>query len=506
MRRLGEIFDRTKAAQPKVDAGASGVSEGNTALRLRAVVLSGGSNTRLWSVSRKQIPEQPVDVLRMGSLLQKAVRRSEDGTGGAAFIDESPIVVCGHAHQRTSSRQLDELGVGARFIIEPSWRDTAPALSLAAMLAAADGGDSVLVVIPADHAIGDLEAFQRAVLASVRYAERGAIVALGVQPTRADSSYGYIKQGRDVDVGAQEIERFVEKPPLNVASECAASGQYYWSSGILILRASVWLSSLQRMQPAMHAACLAAFEFGRNDSACYRPHEGLYAKVSPSSINHAVMENLGADSEVQGVVIPLNGSLCGLASWESARDTLEKNIDSNVAKGRVVLENATSCYVHSESRLVTCVGVSDLVVVETAEAVWVVDRSRVQAIRHVPSGIMEQRGPENHSNRMVQRPWGYYDLIDQGKRFQIKRVVVQAGAQLALQLHHHRAEHWTVVCGAALVTRGDETFLLSENESAYIPLGVRHRLVNPGKVALELIEVQSGAYLGDDDVVYFEEA
>ncbi len=491
--------------RPETNGYASAASEPRATLRMRAVVLSGGSGTRLWPISRKQFPKQLVDVLGAGSLLQTTVRHLEGLSGERGLIDESPIIVCGAAHHAISAQQMDELGVGARFIVEPSARNTAPALSLAAMLAAADDGDSVLVVMPADHAIGDLPAFQRAVTTAAYYAERGAIVTLGVQPTRADSGYGYIKRGADIDGVAHEIDRFVEKPSVDVAGEYIASGEYYWNSGIFILRASVWLSTLQRMQPATHVACLAAFEFGKNDGACYKPHEELFANVPSNSIDYAVMENLAADSDVLGVVVPLDSSWSDLGSWDSVWDVLEKDSNHNASKGRVLLEGATSCYVRSEGRLVTCVGVSDLVVVETADAVLVVDRSRVQDVRSVVSRINEQHGLEAESHRKVQRPWGCYDLIDKGERFQVKRIVVQAGAQLSLQLHHHRAEHWIVVCGTALVTRGDESFLLSENESTYIPLGVRHRLVNPGKVPLELIEVQSGAYLGEDDIVRFED-
>jgi mannose-1-phosphate guanylyltransferase/mannose-6-phosphate isomerase len=476
-----------------------------SALRTRAVVLAGGSGTRLWPLSRKHFPKQLVDVLGAGSLLQMTVRRLQRLADVELDIDASPIVVCGSEHRAISAQQMEQLGIGASFIIEPSGRNTAPALSLAALHALEDGGDAVLVVMPADHMIGDVAAFQRAVAAATCHAERGAIVTLGIVPTRPETGYGYIEKGDDIDGQARKIARFVEKPPLEVARSYLSSGKYFWNSGIFVMRASVWLSTLQQMQPETYSACAAAYEAGQTSASGFKPHEQLFADVPSDSIDYAVMENLTRGGEVEGVVVPLDAAWSDLGSWDSVWDALDKDANGNVASGRVLMEDTNSCYVRAESRLVTCVGVEDLVVVETADAVLVVDRSRVQDVKRIVGRIADQQGPEVDAHRKVQRPWGCYDSIDKGERFQVKHIVVEAGAQLSLQLHHHRAEHWIVVRGTALVTRGEEQFLLGENQSTYIPLGVKHRLENPGKVPLELIEVQSGAYLGEDDIVRFED-
>jgi mannose-1-phosphate guanylyltransferase/mannose-6-phosphate isomerase len=500
-----ETRERPRKAQAATQLRTTPARSPQSALRTRAVVLAGGSGTRLWPLSRKHFPKQLVDVLGAGSLLQMTVRRLQRLADVELDIDASPIVVCGSEHRAISAQQMEQLGIGARFIIEPSGRNTAPALSLAALHALEDGGDAVLVVMPADHMIGDVAAFQRAVATATRHAERGAIVTLGINPTRPETGYGYIEKGDDIDGQARKIARFVEKPPLEVARSYLTSGKYLWNSGIFVMRASVWLSTLQQMQPETYSACTAAYEAGQDSASGFKPHEQLFADVPSDSIDYAVMENLTRGGEVEGVVVPLDAAWSDLGSWDSVWDALDKDASGNVASGRVLMEDANSCYVRAESRLVTCVGVEDLVVVETADAVLVVDRSRVQDVKRIVGRIADQQGPEVDAHRKVQRPWGCYDSIDKGERFQVKHIVVEAGAQLSLQLHHHRAEHWIVVRGTALVTRGEEQFLLGENQSTYIPLGVKHRLENPGKVPLELIEVQSGAYLGEDDIVRFED-
>ena len=473
-------------------------------MRLCPVVLAGGSSTRLWPISRKHYPKQFVDGLGPRSLLQATLQRL-DGLSNNAAVNVAPIIVCGAEHRLMMTRQLDEIGIGARLVAEPSARDTAPALSLAAMLALSDGHDSVLVVMPADHLIPDRDEFQRSVLSAAHFAESGAIVMLGVQPRRADAGFGYIKLGLAVGDEAREIERFVEEPPPEVADQHVASGDYWCNSGMLVVRASVWLGALRRLQPAMHDACIAAYERGRPDGAYYLPDPHAFAAVRSNSIEHAVVKHLAQEGQVKGVAVPLGTAWSELGSWDAVWDALDKDDDGNVAKGRVIFEGATSCYARSEGRLIACLGVTNLAVIETADAVLVVNRSRAQQVKSAVGRITEQQGSEADSHRNVQRPWGCYDSIDKGPRFQVKRVIVHVGARLALQLHHHRAEHWTVVRGTALVTRGDESFLLSENESTFIPLGVQHRLENPGKVPLEIIEVQSGSYLAEDDVIRFED-
>ncbi|WP_158900922.1 mannose-1-phosphate guanylyltransferase/mannose-6-phosphate isomerase [Burkholderia sp. L27(2015)] len=477
--------------------------------RVVPVVLAGGSGTRLWPMSREHFPKQLIGVVGPDSLLQATVHRME-GFPSPWEVSCAPIIVCGDEHRFITVEQLRASGVEARIVVEPARRDTAPALTLAAALACADGEDAILVVMPADHAIGDIKALQNAISIAAGYAEMGAIATLGVPPTRADTGFGYIRLGDklhdDVDDGAHQIAGFVEKPAAELAEQYVASQMYWWNSGIFILRASTWLAVLKRMQPEMHEACLAALEHALADGPYLRPDAEQFAHSPSDSIDYAVMERLtDPDSGCQGVVVPLEAGWSDLGSWDAVWAAMDKDESGNVARGRVVFEGATSSYAHSEGRLVACVGTTNIVVVETDDAVLVADRSRVQDIKGLVARIKAQHAPEADSHRKVRRPWGFYDSIEHGERFQVKRIVVQPGARLSLQSHHHRAEHWVVVCGTALVTRGDEQFLLSENESTFIPLGVRHRLENPGKMPLEIIEVQSGSYLGEDDIIRFED-
>jgi mannose-1-phosphate guanylyltransferase/mannose-6-phosphate isomerase len=451
--------------------------------RIVPVILAGGSGTRLWPVSRENYPKQLIDVVGCDSLLQATARRM-DGFPAGWNVDAAPIVVCGEEHRFVIAEQLHENGVEARLIVEPARRDTAPALTLAASLACADGSDAILIVMPADHSIADLHALQAA------------------------------------------IGGFVEKPAEEIAAQYVAAGTYWWNSGIFIVRASVWLDTLKRLQPEMHAACELAFSGGRSEGAYFRPLVDAFLSAPADSIDYAVMERLtetdeaaaAAEAEATqradasafvvnppGVVIRLEAGWSDLGSWDAVWAAMDKDASGNAGRGRVTFEGAVSSYAYSEGRLVACVGTTNVVVVETADAVLVVDRSRVQDVKGLVSRIKAQHAPEADAHRKVRRPWGFYDSIDHGERFQVKRIVVTPGAQLSLQLHHHRAEHWVVVRGTALVTRGDEQFLLSENESTYIPIGTRHRLENPGKVPLEIIEIQSGVYLGEDDIVRFND-
>ena len=473
--------------------------------RLIPVVLAGGSGTRLWPMSREHYPKQLIDVIGADSLLQATVRRM-DGFPKEWEMADAPLVVCGDEHGFIVDEQLRANGVTAQLIVEPARRDTAPALTLAAALACERDGDAILVVMPADHAIADVKALQRAVELAARHAQRGEIATLGVPPTRPDTGFGYVRIGEPMGDGAHRIDRFVEKPPAELAAQYLAHGGYWWNSGIFVMRASVWLDALRRIRPEMHAACVAAVAEGAMHGARFDPCAGAFERAPADSIDYAVMERLGGpDAPCTGVVVPLDAGWSDLGSWDAVWDALNKDSDGNVVRGRVVLEGASATFAHAESRLVACVGTTNVVVVETPDAVLVADRSHVQRIKGLVARIKAEHAPEAETHRKVRRPWGFYDSIDRGDRFQVKRIVVAPGARLSLQMHHHRAEHWVVVRGTALVTRGEEEFLLSENESAFIPLGVRHRLGNPGKVPLEIIEVQSGAYLGEDDIVRFED-
>ncbi|SDQ94158.1 sugar phosphate nucleotidyltransferase [Paraburkholderia tuberum] len=512
--------------------GASAGVAGARCAHIVPVILAGGSGTRLWPVSRENFPKQLIDVVGSDSLLQATARRLESFPAGWS-VDASPIVVCGEEHRFVIAEQLHENGVDARLIVEPARRDTAPALTLAASLACAAGDDAILIVMPADHAIADVPALQRALACAAHHASEGAIATLGVPPTRPDTGFGYIRIGAALAAGGHAIDGFVEKPAEEIARQYLAAGTYWWNSGIFIVRARVWLDTLAALRPDMHAPCATAFASGKQDGDVFRPSHDAFLDVPADSIDYAVMERLtepapaqddsasnveaqgAAQDDMQaqsraavippGVVIPLEAGWSDLGSWDAVWAAMEKDPNGNAGRGRVAFEGAVSCYAHSEGRLVACVGTANVVVVETADAVLVVDRSHVQDVKGLVSRIKAQHAPEADAHRKVRRPWGFYDSIDRGERFQVKRIVVTPGAKLSLQLHHHRAEHWVVVRGTALVTRGEEQFLLSENESTYIPLGTRHRLENPGRVPLEIIEIQSGTYLGEDDIVRFDD-
>lgn len=474
-------------------------------LALVPVVLAGGAGTRLWPLSREHYPKQLIDVVGQHSLLQATVQRMS-GFPVERQVRSETIVVCGEEHRFVTAEQLRVAGVAAHIVVEPQRRDTAPALTVAAALACAGGDDAILVAMPADHAMLDLAAFQRAVAVAARHAERGAIATLGVPPTRPDTGFGYIRVGDAFDDGACVLKRFVEKPAHELAVQYVARGDYRWNSGIFVVRATAWLEIVKRLQPAMAAACVDAVVHGCDDGPFFRPSAEAFVKSPAGSIDYAVMERLGTDeAPCAGVVVPLDAGWSDLGSWDAVWAALEKDEDGNARRGRVMFEGATSSYAHSEGRLIACVGTTNVVVVETADAVLVADRSRVQDVKGLVERIKAQQAPEADEHRKVHRPWGYYDSIDRGERFQVKRIVVEPGARLSLQLHHHRAEHWVVVSGTAMVVRDKERFLLSENQSTFIPLGVRHRLENPGKVPLEVIEVQSGVYLGEDDIVRLDD-
>ncbi|MFZ5511967.1 MAG: mannose-1-phosphate guanylyltransferase/mannose-6-phosphate isomerase [Pseudomonadota bacterium] len=470
------------------------------------VILSGGSGTRLWPLSREQYPKQLLPLTGADSLLQATALRL-DGFQGAAV--SAPLVVCNEEYRFITAEQLRQAGKPARAIVlEPVGRNTAPALTLAALAAARDGADPILLVMPADHVVTDCAAFQSAIAAGAEHAAWGAVATFGIVPDRPETGYGYIKAGKPVAGGAvRHIEAFVEKPDLATAQSYLASGEYSWNSGIFMLRASVWLKAIRHFRPDIAGACETAFAGGASDADFFRVDRQAFVACPSDSIDYAVMEKLPAEhgSGIAAVVVPMVAGWSDVGAWDALWQVAPKDEAGNVARGDVILHDTRNTLVLADGRLVACVGVDDVVVVETPDAVMVAHKDRTQDVKQVVARLKAAGRPEANLHRKVYRPWGCYDSIDGGERFQVKRIIVKPGASLSLQMHHHRAEHWVVVRGTARVTRGEEVFLLSENQSTYIPLGVRHRLENPGLVPLEIIEVQSGTYLGEDDIVRFQD-
>ncbi|MFP3756054.1 MULTISPECIES: mannose-1-phosphate guanylyltransferase/mannose-6-phosphate isomerase [Cupriavidus] len=480
---------------------------------IQPVIMAGGAGTRLWPLSREQFPKQLLNLVAEDTLLEATARRF-DGVavlaGRPAGIEPPQLVVCGEEHRFMIADMMKRAGKPARLLTEPCGRNTAPALTVAALhaMAATDGGDVVLVVTPADHSVTDLPAFRQALATAVRHADAGAIVTLGVVPVSPETGYGYIRAGGTAVDGAYTLEKFVEKPHLELARHYVESGGYWWNSGIFVVRAAVWLRAVSQLQPEMYMQCRAAYEAGEAGEAggdTFRLNREAFGACQSDSIDYAVMEKLESLPDVPGRVVPLDAGWSDVGSWAAIWDIAPKDALGNAARGRVVFDGATACLAHSEGRLIACVGVHDVVVVETADAVLVVDKAHVQDVKNVVQRLRAEHGSEVVNHRKVHRPWGCYDAIDHGDRFQVKRIIVEPGASLSLQMHYHRAEHWVVVRGTARVTCGETVSILSENQSTYIPIGTLHRLENPGKTPLEIIEVQSGAYLGEDDIVRFED-
>jgi mannose-1-phosphate guanylyltransferase/mannose-6-phosphate isomerase len=464
-------------------------------INLQPVILCGGSGTRLWPLSREQHPKQLLALTGPQTLLQATALRIKDEPGALA-----PIVVANEDCRFMTAEQLRQAEVPAAIILEPARRGTAPALALAALHALDGGEDPVLLVMPADHVITGVAAFRAAAAKGAAHAAEGKIVAFGVAPTRPETGFGYIKASSAAD--AAEIEAFVEKPDAIKAAAYLASGRYLWNSGIFMMRASVWLRQLGVRRPEMLAACRSAFAAREPDLDFLRVGRTAFEACPSDSIDYAVMEKLDRG---EGVVVSLEAGWSDIGAWGALWSMDAKDADNNLLHGDVVAVGTSNTLAFAQSRLVALVGLADIVVVETPDAVLVANKNDMRRLGEVVARLKRDKRSEANTHRKIYRPWGWYDSIDSGSRFQVKRLVVNPGASLSLQMHHHRAEHWVVVRGTAKVTSGEKTFLLSENESTYIPIGGRHRLENPGKVPVEIIEVQSGGYLGEDDIVRFED-
>ncbi|MCP5425904.1 MAG: mannose-1-phosphate guanylyltransferase/mannose-6-phosphate isomerase [Gammaproteobacteria bacterium] len=460
------------------------------------VVLSGGTGSRLWPLSREIHPKQFLSLANSRSLLQNTVLRAQHLPGATA-----PVVVCNETHRFLVAEQLHSLALSpAAIILEPVGRNTAPAVAVAALHSLEQGEDPLLLVLPADHVITEQDAFCNTVTAVLGHAEAGKLITFGIVPRSPETGYGYIKAG-PADGTVSPVERFVEKPDQDTARQYVASGHYYWNSGMFLFRASRFLEELELFSPAILAACRQAYATHQRDLDFLRLERDAFTTCPSDSIDYAIMEKT-ADA----VVKPLDVAWSDIGSWSALWEVGEHDANGNSLRGDVVTLATRDSYVYSSDRLVATLGVDDLIVIETSDAVLVAHKSQVQDVKQIVTRLQEEQRPEYRTHRKVYRPWGSYDSIDTAARFQVKHITVNPGASLSLQMHHHRAEHWTVVRGTARVTRGDEVFLLSENQSTYIPVGTLHRLENPGKIPLELIEVQSGSYLEEDDIVRFDDA
>ena len=468
------------------------------------VVLSGGSGTRLWPLSREKYPKQLLPLVDDQSMLQATVARI-DGIPGVG----DPLLVCNEEHRFVVAEQVRLLNKRGKIILEPFGRNTAPALTLAALFASQGGADPVLVVMPADHVILDAVAFQDAVIKAASLAETGVAVTFGIAPDCPETGYGYIQKGALLagQTDVFQLARFVEKPEFDVAQAYLDSGDYLWNSGLFVMRASVWLAALKICRPDILDACRQALAEGSTDGDFVRVAREAFTTCPADSIDYAVMEHLSAGRPglPACAVIPLSAGWSDVGAWDALWKVLPKCGRGNASRGDVLLESCNDTLAISEGRLVACVGVSNLIVVETDDAVLVAHHDATQDVKKIVERLKADQRSVAQWHRKVFRPWGWYDGVDAGSRFQVKRICVKPGASLSLQMHHHRAEHWVVVSGTAQVTKGDEIFLISENQSTYIPLGVTHRLENPGIVPLEMIEVQSGSYLGEDDIVRFDD-
>jgi len=488
-RRLQLLCDR-----PRQTSGERIVSS------LIPVILSGGAGTRLWPLSREMYPKQLLALTGKHTMLQDTVTRLS-GIPGA----KPPIVVCNEAHRFTVAEQIRALGEqAAAILLEPAGRNTAPAVALAALKALEIDPEAILVVAPADHVIRDARAFQAAAETAARLAEHGKLITFGIVAHAPETGYGYIRRGEGRGEGngpAYPVAQFIEKPPLDVAAQFVASGDYFWNSGMFVFKAARYLAELEAFAPDILEASRKAFQAARTDLDFVRIDKAAFDECRSESIDYAVMEKTR-----DALVLPLDAGWSDVGSWSALWDVAAKDGDGNVARGDVISLSNRNCYLHSaDSRLVAAVGLEDLIVVDTDDAVLVAHKNQVQQVKQIVERLNREGRSEALQHRVVYRPWGSYDSIDNGPRYQVKRITVKPGAKLSVQMHHHRAEHWVVVSGTALVKNGSSDVVLTENQSVYIPIGTVHALENPGKIPLDLIEVQSGAYLGEDDIVRFED-
>lgn len=477
-------------------------------IKVQPVILCGGSGTRLWPLSRAGFPKQFLCLTGDESLFQLATRRAA-GLGTADITVATPLVVTNEEHRFLALEQLREINIEAGgLLLEPTGRNTAPALTLATLAALEKNEDPILVVTPADQTISDTAAFTLAMQTAIRTAADGTIIILGITPDRPEIGYGYIQVEPVSEKSALTVRRFIEKPDAQIARTYLDQGGYYWNAGMFVLKASVWLQALQAFRPDILEATTHAWNRCTTDSSpttpFVRPGKDEFTAIPSESIDYAAIEHC-PDSAFPIRMVPLDAGWSDLGAWDAVWNVLPKDEHGNAHLGDVLTTDSHNTFVHASSRLVCLAGAENLIVIETPDAVLVADKSRSQDVKHIVKVLQQQKREEHSLHRKVHRPWGWYDSIDEGDRFKVKRIQVKPGASLSLQKHRHRAEHWVVVKGTAEITNGEKLLILTENQSTYIPLGEVHRLANPGVIPLEIIEVQSGSYLGEDDIVRFED-